>query len=159
MNRESVKKQQPSCTNSRKELRRNCSPIGNNNTKNFFVSNPEPASSWIFGNSLVRLGTQGVFRPYLKTFVAPFLPTRLTAPRSPRMRPSLLDGNVDTDLLIHQVHCCVNEIIISMKIDFDIFEGTVLNLIQFKTEKIGFLSLHWRITVFRSRKITIKRFL
>ena len=44
-------------------------------------------------------------------------------------RPSLPDGNVDTDLLIHQVHCCVNQISISMKIDFDIFEGTVLNLI------------------------------
>ena len=28
-------KQQPSCTNSRKELRRNCSPIGHNNTKHF----------------------------------------------------------------------------------------------------------------------------
>ena len=42
--------------------------------------------SWIFGNSSVRVGTQGLFRPYLKTFVAPFLPTRLTAPGSPRMR-------------------------------------------------------------------------
>ena len=84
----------------------------------------------------MRVGTQGLFRPYLKTFVAPFLPTRLTAPGSPRMRHSLLDGNVDTDLLIHQVHC-VNQIIISMKIDFDIFEGTVLNLIQFKIEKMN----------------------
>ena len=28
-------KQEPSCTNSRKELRRNCSPIGHNNTKHF----------------------------------------------------------------------------------------------------------------------------
>ena len=52
------------------------------------------------------------------------------------MRSSLLDGNVDTDLLIHQVHC-VNQIIISMKINFDIFEGTVLNLIQFKIEKMN----------------------
>ena len=33
------------------------------------------------------LGTQGLFRLYLKTFVAPFLPARLTAPGSPRMRP------------------------------------------------------------------------
>ena len=79
---------------------------------------------------------QGLFRSYLKTFVAPFLPTRLTVPGSPRMRPSLLDGNVDTDLLIHQAHC-VNQIIISMKINFDIFEGTVLNLIQFKIEKMN----------------------
>ena len=29
--------------------------------------------------------TQGLFRPCLKTFVAPFLPARLTAPGSPRM--------------------------------------------------------------------------
>ena len=31
------------------------------------------------------VGTQGLFRPYLKAFVPPFLPTRLTAPGSPRM--------------------------------------------------------------------------
>ena len=51
----------------------------------FFVPNQEPASVWIFGNGPVRVGTQGVFRPYLKIFVAPFLPARLTAPGSPRM--------------------------------------------------------------------------
>ena len=39
-------------------------------------------------NSLVRVGTQGLFRPYLKTFVPPFLPTRLTAPGSPRTENS-----------------------------------------------------------------------
>ena len=33
----------------------------------------------------MRVGTQGLFDPYLKTLVAPFLPTRLTAPGSPRM--------------------------------------------------------------------------
>ena len=33
----------------------------------------------------VRVGTEGLFRLCLKTFVAPFLPARLTAPRSPRM--------------------------------------------------------------------------
>ena len=33
----------------------------------------------------MRVGTQGLFRPCLKTFVPPFLPTRLTAPGSPRM--------------------------------------------------------------------------
>ena len=38
-----------------------------------------------FGNSSVRVGTQRLFRPYLKTFVPPFLPTWLTAPGSPRM--------------------------------------------------------------------------
>ena len=52
------------------------------------MPNQEPASAWIFGNSSVRVGTQGLFRPYLKTFVPPFLPTRLTAPGSPRMRSS-----------------------------------------------------------------------
>ena len=33
----------------------------------------------------MRVGTQGLFHQYLKTFVPPFLPTRLTAPGSPRM--------------------------------------------------------------------------
>ena len=49
------------------------------------MPNQEPASAWIFGNSSVRVGTRGLFRPCLKTFVPPFLPTRLTAPGSPRM--------------------------------------------------------------------------
>ena len=34
----------------------------------------------------MRVGTQRLFRLYLKTFVALFLPARLTAPGSPRMR-------------------------------------------------------------------------
>ena len=38
-----------------------------------------------FWKSPVRVGTQGLFLPYLKTFVPFFLPTRLTAPGSPRM--------------------------------------------------------------------------
>ena len=49
------------------------------------MPNQEPASAWMFGNSSVRVGTQGLFRQYLKTFVPPFLLTRLTAPGSPRM--------------------------------------------------------------------------
>ena len=53
--------------------------------KAFFVPNQKPASAWIFGNSSERVGTRGLFRPYLKTFLPPFLPTRLTAPGSPRM--------------------------------------------------------------------------
>ena len=36
------------------------------------MPNQEPASAWIFGNSSVRVGTQGLFCPYLKTFVPPF---------------------------------------------------------------------------------------
>ena len=54
-----------------------CSPIGHNNTKHFLC----PIRS---RNGPVRVGTQGLFHPYLKTFVLPFLPTRLTAPGSPR---------------------------------------------------------------------------
>jgi len=56
-----------------------------NNTKHFFVPNQEPAFSLLFGNGPVRVGTQGLFRPCLKTFIPPFLPTRLTAPGSRRM--------------------------------------------------------------------------
>ena len=45
----------------------------------------EPVFAWPFGNGPVRVGTQGLFRPCLKTFVAPFLPAWLTAPGSSRM--------------------------------------------------------------------------
>ena len=38
-----------------------------------------------FKKGLVRVSTQGLFHPCLKTFVTPFLPTRLTDPGSPRM--------------------------------------------------------------------------
>ena len=55
----------------------------------FFVPNQEAASAWIFGNSSVRVGAQGLFCPYFQTFVSPFLPTRLTAPGSPRMLKAL----------------------------------------------------------------------
>ena len=48
--------------------------------KAFFVPNQEPAFAWPFGNGLVRVGTQGLFRLCLKTFVVPFLPARLTPP-------------------------------------------------------------------------------
>ena len=37
----------------------------------------------------MRVGTQGFFHPCSKTFVAPFLATRLTAPGSPRMAKEL----------------------------------------------------------------------
>ena len=49
------------------------------------MPNQEPAFTWPFGNGPVRVGTQGLFRLCLKTFIAPFLPARLTAPGSPRM--------------------------------------------------------------------------
>ena len=38
----------------------------------------------------MRVGTQGLFRPCLKTFFAPFNPARLTAPGSPRMKKDKL---------------------------------------------------------------------
>ena len=52
--------------------------------KSIFVPNQEPAFAWPFGNGPVRVGTQGLFRLCLKTFVAPFLLARLTATRSPK---------------------------------------------------------------------------
>ena len=44
----------------------------------FFVPGQEPAFAWPSGNGPVRVSS-------LKPFVAPFLPTRATAPGSPRM--------------------------------------------------------------------------
>ena len=56
--------------------------------KSFFVPSQEPAFGGLFGNGLVRVGTQGFFHPCLKTFVAAFLSTRLTALGSLRMGKS-----------------------------------------------------------------------
>ena len=53
--------------------------------QSIFLPNQEQAFAWPFGNGLVRVGTQWLFRLCLKTFVAPFNPARLTAPGSPRM--------------------------------------------------------------------------
>ena len=49
------------------------------------MPNQDPAFAKPFGNGPVRVGTQGLLRLCLKTFVAPLLPARLTAPGSPRM--------------------------------------------------------------------------
>ena len=49
------------------------------------MPNQEPVFAWPYGNGPVRVGTQGLFHLCLKTFVAPFLPARLTGPGSPRM--------------------------------------------------------------------------
>ena len=75
------------------------------------MPNQEPASAWIFGNSSVRVGTQGLFRPYLKTFVPPFLPTRLTAPGSPRMYTcrKLVAGTVRISTLAKPNGDCITE--------------------------------------------------
>ena len=53
--------------------------------KSIFVPNQETAFARPFGNGPVIVGTHGLFCLCLKTFVAPFLPARLTAPRSPRI--------------------------------------------------------------------------
>ena len=58
--------------------------IGHNNTKHFFCAQSGASIRLNFGNGPVRVGTQGLFRAYLKTFVPPFHPTRLTAPGFPR---------------------------------------------------------------------------
>ena len=74
----------PSCTNTRKGLIELCSPIGHN-IQSIFCSHSGAGIRLNFGNGPVRVGTQGLLCPYLKTFVPPFLLTRLTAPGSPRM--------------------------------------------------------------------------
>ena len=62
-----------------------CPPIGHNDTQLFLCPIMSRHPLEFFGNGPVRVGTQGLFRPYLKTLVAPFLPTRLSARGSPRM--------------------------------------------------------------------------
>ena len=49
-----------------KELSRCCSPIGQNNTKHFFLPIREPPFAWSFGNGLASVDTQGPFRLCLK---------------------------------------------------------------------------------------------
>ena len=44
------------------------------------LPNQEPLFAKPFGNGPVRLGTQGFFRPFLKTFVAPFRPPPTDCP-------------------------------------------------------------------------------
>ena len=77
-------------SNSRKQLRRCCWPIGHNNTKHFFVPNQEPALAWPFGNGPVRVGTQGLFRLCLKTLSPLFSLSDWPAPGSPRMDYTLI---------------------------------------------------------------------
>ena len=61
-----------------KRLREHRLLIGQNNT--FFLPNQEPVFAKPFENGPVRLGTQGFFRPFLKTFVAPFRPPPTDCP-------------------------------------------------------------------------------
>ena len=53
----------------------------------------------IWKSGPVRVGTQGLFRLFLKTLVAPFLQTRLTAPGSPRMEEGTWSGKENGSLL------------------------------------------------------------
>ena len=57
-------------------------------------------------NGPVRVGTQGLFRLYLKTFVTLFLPARLTAPGSPRMLTHLCDPSDQRRLLVEGLADC-----------------------------------------------------
>ena len=78
-------------------------PIGHNNNKHFLC--PIRSQHSLDRLEMVRwVGTQGLFRPCLKTFVAPFNPARLTAPGSPRM-PPYLGGIVGS--FIHKFVCCL----------------------------------------------------
>ena len=54
-------------------------------TQKFFGTNQMPERLRPCGTGLVKNCPRDLFRPCLKTFVAPFVPTRLTAPRSPGM--------------------------------------------------------------------------
>ena len=58
------------------ELRTNCSPIHGHTlgTKHFFVPNQGVASAWNFGNSSVKVGSQGLFLPVLENFCPAFSP-------------------------------------------------------------------------------------
>ena len=60
------------------------------------MPNQEPAFSFPFGNGLLRVGTKGLFRPCLKTFLAPFPSTRLTAFGSPGMENVLSNSKFIT---------------------------------------------------------------
>ena len=64
-----------------------------------------------FRNSSVTVGTEGLFRPYLKIFATPFLPTRLTAPGSPRMLSCRTSGGKGYIQSIHAHRCCKQELL------------------------------------------------
>ena len=71
------------------------------------MPNQEPAFPWPFGNGPVIVGTQGLFRLCLKTFVAHYPQARLTAPGSPRMRGFIHDSRFPETL--HSMHIFVNK--------------------------------------------------
>ena len=54
--------------------------LGRKNQNCIILPNQEPVFAKPFGNGPVRLGTQGFFRPFLKTFVAPFRPPPTDCP-------------------------------------------------------------------------------
>ena len=62
------------CKNTRKWLWSYCSPIGQNNTRVFFLLNQEPAFAESLGNGLERLVSQGLLYFYRKLSSLRFLP-------------------------------------------------------------------------------------
>ena len=68
------------------------------------MPNQEPAFAWPFRNGPARVGSQGLFRPCLKTFVGIFVPARLTASGSPRMRKitKIREDSAEISLMGHK---------------------------------------------------------
>ena len=68
------------------------------------MPNQEPAFAWPFRNGPARVGSQGLFRSCLKTFVGIFVPARLTAPGSPRMRKitKIQEDSAEISLMGHK---------------------------------------------------------
>ena len=75
------------------------SRIGQKKSLGFILPNQEPVFAKPFGNGPVRLGTQGFFRPFLKTFVAPFRPPPTDCPWVSE------DGSDHTKLKLHSINC------------------------------------------------------
>ena len=77
-------RQQPSCTNTRKELRRCVYRLGTI-IQCIFCAQSGASIRLNFWKWSGESRYPGALSPVMKTFVPPFLPTRLTAPGSPRM--------------------------------------------------------------------------
>ena len=68
------------------------------------MPNHDPAFAWPFRNGPARVGSQGLFRPCLKTFVGIFVLARLTAAGSPRMRKitKIQEDSAEISLMGHK---------------------------------------------------------
>ena len=101
------------------------------------MPNQEPAFAWPFGNGPVRVGTQGLFRLCLTTFVAPFLPALLTAPGSPRM-PQNLAWKVNSHFFSRLYRDYSNSLTLSNASDL-LWSWISINHIQVHKEKENFV--------------------